>query len=263
MKTYKITMLAIVSAFLFALHPMARAPVWAQTPKPPKAIAPPPAAPSNLGWSTGSRGIVLSWRSNSTGDTRFDIERSTSTSVSRPPGPWSRVGQVFNRTDYEDTGVNAYNRTWYRYRVRAFDTSSSCDPSSPAFDPRRVCHSPYSNEISVTWDEAPAAPTNLTATAVSSRQIDLHWTDNSNNESAFIVSRALSNEPPPPSGRGPFDSEWSRIAQLPADTTSYSDTDVEGHGNYHHYYYRVVAKITWSGGNESTTASNTAHVLRR
>src|SRR6185436_18362932 len=35
----------------------------------------------------------------------------------------------------------------------------------------------------------PAAPTNLTATAVSSSQINLAWTDNSNNESGFKIER--------------------------------------------------------------------------
>jgi hypothetical protein len=36
----------------------------------------------------------------------------------------------------------------------------------------------------------PAAPTNLTATAASSSQINLSWTDNSNNETGFKVERS-------------------------------------------------------------------------
>jgi hypothetical protein len=37
----------------------------------------------------------------------------------------------------------------------------------------------------------PAAPTNLVATAVSSSQINLTWTDNSNNETGFKIERCI------------------------------------------------------------------------
>ncbi|HUR81365.1 MAG TPA: NF038122 family metalloprotease [Thermoanaerobaculia bacterium] len=46
----------------------------------------------------------------------------------------------------------------------------------------------------------PAAPTNLTATAISSSQIQLSWTDNSNNETGFVVEGAVGN-----SGFAPID----------------------------------------------------------
>jgi hypothetical protein len=61
----------------------------------------------------------------------------------------------------------------------------------------------------------PNAPSNLTATAVSSTQIDLQWTDNSSNEDAFVILRCQ--------GTGPC-TGFTQIAQVGANVRSYSDT---------------------------------------
>jgi hypothetical protein len=57
----------------------------------------------------------------------------------------------------------------------------------------------------------PAAPTNLVATPISSVEVDLTWSDNSNNENEFRIERALSG--------GAF----SQIGIAGADTESYDD----------------------------------------
>jgi len=65
---------------------------------------------------------------------------------------------------------------------RRRDEGPTATPSSPRsgrwWAPRRHPRRP------------PAAPTNLTATAVSSRQINLAWTDNATDETGFQVERA-------------------------------------------------------------------------
>ena len=58
---------------------------------------------------------------------------------------------------------------------------------------------------------SPAAPSNLGALAVSSSQIDLSWTDNSNNEERFRIDRKT------------IGSMFEQIAAVGADETSYSD----------------------------------------
>ena len=74
---------------------------------------------------------------------------------------------------------------------------------------------------------APVAPTNLTALGVSTSQINLTWTANSNDAAGFIVERA-------PSAAGP----WTQIAIISADITSCASL---GLSPATVYYYRVGA----------------------
>ena len=76
----------------------------------------------------------------------------------------------------------------------------------------------------------PAAPSSLTATVISASQVNLHWQDNSSNETGFIVERKL--------GAG---GTYGEIATLGANTTSWSDSTVTT-GNT--YYYRLKAYLT-------------------
>jgi len=69
-----------------------------------------------------------------------------------------------------------------------------------------------------------ATPTDLTAEAVSSSEIDLTWTDNSMNETAYSIERRT--------GSGSF----AQIDTVSPDTETYSDTGLEDGTTY---YYRV------------------------
>jgi hypothetical protein len=70
-------------------------------------------------------------------------------------------------------------------------------------------------------------PSGLTASAASSSQIDLAWTDESTNESGFLLERS-------PDGSG----SWSQIADLAAGSENYSDSGLSAGTTY---YYRVCA----------------------
>ena len=87
----------------------------------------------------------------------------------------------------------------------------------------------------------PVAPSGLTATAVSASQINLGWTDNSSDESNFIVSRSTT-------AGGPY----TDIATLAANTTSYNNTGLAASTTY----YYVVRAVN-SGG--SSALSNEAN----
>jgi Domain of Unknown Function (DUF1080)/Fibronectin type III domain len=71
-----------------------------------------------------------------------------------------------------------------------------------------------------------AAPTDLTAKAMSGKEIDLTWTDNSAVEDGFKIERSMDNL------------NWKTLAIVPVNTTSYSDTRLALKSPY---YYRISA----------------------
>ena len=85
----------------------------------------------------------------------------------------------------------------------------------------------------------PAAPNNLVATAVSENQVNLVWTDNSNNEDGFDIEHSTDN------------SNFTRIATVGTDANTYSHTGLTPNTRY---YHRVRA---FNAGGESAY-SNTA-----
>ena len=94
----------------------------------------------------------------------------------------------------------------------------------------------------------PAAASNAAAAAVSSSQVNVTWTDNSNNESGFIVRRATS-----PSG--PFTQTGSTVA---ANVTTFTDTGLSPDTTY---YYQVFAENANGDANASNVASVTTFPL--
>lgn len=96
----------------------------------------------------------------------------------------------------------------------------------------------------------PAAPSNLSASAASSSQINLSWTDNAANETGFKIERKT--------GAG---GTYAQIAAVGANVTAYSNTGLTASTQY---YYRVCANnSTGNSGysNEANaTTSGTANV---
>ncbi|MFY0689271.1 MAG: fibronectin type III domain-containing protein [Cyclobacteriaceae bacterium] len=72
----------------------------------------------------------------------------------------------------------------------------------------------------------PTPPTNLASSITSSSQIDLSWTDNSENETGFTIERKLGSE------------SYTVITTTEANKNSYSDNNLEEFTNYS---YRIFA----------------------
>jgi GH18 family chitinase len=184
-----------------------------------------PTAPSNLTASaTSTSQINLSWSDNSNNETLFRIDRSTDGSN------WSSLTTVSgNVTTYSNTGLSA--STTYHYRVRAENAGGN---------------SAYSNTANATTQgtgTTPAAPSNLSATASSTSQINLSWSDNSSNETSFRVERSADGS-----------SSWTSIATVGANVTTYSNTGLSASTTYH---YRVRAENASGNSAYSNTANAT------
>lgn len=128
---------------------------------------PPPAAPTNaqVAHATSST-ISLVWQDNSDDEEKFVISRSPYNLTGFEP-----IGEVGpNITTFEDTNLEANKRYYYRIQAQA-----------------GVGLSDYTTFEGRTLDPSVIAPTNLTATPVSSAHVRLDWQDNSGDETSFRV----------------------------------------------------------------------------
>jgi uncharacterized protein (TIGR03437 family) len=130
-------------------------------------LAPPlPPAPTLQATATSSSQVHLSWSTTATGIVLFSVERRTAT------GGYSQISQpTATSTSFDDSSLTGSTTYFYRMRVQ----------TGAGF-------SPYSNEVTVTTLQSlPAAPTNLQATATSSIQVNLTWTNNAPDATAIRV----------------------------------------------------------------------------
>lgn len=94
---------------------------------------------------------------------------------------------------------------------------------------------------SVDQSSPPEVPLNLTATAVSSNQINLSYTDNSDNETSFYIQRSVNGL------------SWSKVAITAANVVSYSNTGLTASTEY---FYRLRACNSAGCSGVSETASD-------
>jgi hypothetical protein len=186
-----------------------------------------PLAPSGLTiTSVTSASVILAWTDNANNETGFKIQRKkgatgTYTEIATPGA---------NATNYTDNDTALLDGTKYYYKVCANNSAGD---------------SPFSNEVNgITTLKSPSA---LTATAVSSSQINLTWTDNSASESGYKIEQSPVD-----------DLHFTEIAIVGPNVTVYSAT---GLSEATKYYYRVraynaIATSAYCSEKNATTFSN-------
>jgi hypothetical protein len=175
--------------------------------------------------------INLSW-TNVANESNYELQRS-------PNGTsgWTTINSpAANVTSFNNTGLTA--STAYYYRIRAIG------------DGVTYLNSPYSSTQNGTTSApglTPLSTPTLTATVISSTQIDLSWT-NVANESSYRLEWS-------PNGT----SGWTQIGgTIAANTTTYSHTGLTASTAY---YYRVKAVgdgVTYSDSGYGTDNDTTS-----
>jgi rhamnogalacturonan endolyase len=96
--------------------------------------------------------------------------------------------------------------------------------------------------LAIVPSSVPVAPSELTATAISPSQILLLWTDNSTNETAFVIERSNNN------------TDFATTASVSAGVTRFLDSGLAASTTY---YYRVRGTNMIGASGDSSTANAT------
>jgi cellulose 1,4-beta-cellobiosidase len=164
----------------------------------------------------GTATATVRWTA-ATGATSYQVKRATSTA-----GPWTVVASGLTSTTYSQS-VTANNNNVYYYRVDSVGGSGTSADSAAA-----------------TVSTISPAPANLAATAPSSSQVSLTWTDRSADEQGFKVEYWNG-------------ASWVQLGAVGAGVTGVSITGTATHSTY---YFRVRAY----NGTANTAYSNSVSV---
>ena len=197
--------------------------------------------------------LRLQWENNSSDATDFEIERCVGATCTN----FTVLAKVSaHTTSFTDAKLKP--NTVYRYRLHvsgkdqtasAYSNITGAMTPAPADPPPAGSPIPPSTNISTPSGRPapsgrkPVAPTNLTATAVSSSQINLTWTRSSDNAASLNLERSLS-------AKGP----WKEVVSVPANSTSSANASLKGSTTY---YFRLVASDSKANFAYSNIASAT------
>jgi fibronectin type 3 domain-containing protein len=191
--------------------------------------ATPPTAPANLtATASGGTQINLTWSAStsSIGIANYPVERCQGAGCTN----FVQIATP-TTTSYSDTGLTS--AVTYSYRVRAADTNGVL--------------SAYSNTASGTTADIipPTAPSNLTAAAVSSSQVNLSWTASTDNVgvTGYRLERC----------QGAGCTTFAQIA--PPTATTYSNTGLTAGTSYSYRVRATDAAGNLSGYSNVATAT--------
>lgn len=175
--------------------------------------------------------IRITWQDNADNEDGYVLERCIGAGCAS--GFQNLAFLAPNATTFEDEddlGFGAVTTgAYYGYRVRAFNGAGQSRPT----------------DVINVRTFAPDQPTEALATVLSSTNIRVTWTDQSDNEVTFRVERCAGSD---------SCVDFAPVASLPENTVEFSDTDVVVNQTYR---YRIVAvnPVGDSPASDITTAN--------
>jgi len=172
--------------------------------------------PTGLSFIPSTNQIIVNWTNHATGADQYTIEhKSGSDSYS--------IAATLNADIHSFTDAGLIDGTAYTYMVKAINYL----PNPPGADAIRTESLP----LEATTATLIKSPTGLTATAVSSFQVTLAWTETSQTEEGFAIERSS-------------DGNFAQIAVVGPNVVTYSDSGLSPATKY---TYRVRAFNTAAG----------------
>jgi FtsP/CotA-like multicopper oxidase with cupredoxin domain len=157
----------------------------------------------------------------------FGIERVQGSAGETQPAAnavFAEVGRALaNATTFTDNTMVSGNLYWYRVVAHnAVGTGAASTPASTTAS-----------------GSVPTAPANLVATTASPTVVNLSWTDNSNNESGFLIQRCPANSAGTCTGAFVSLPNAATTTTTAANVTTYSDATVAPNS---FYIYQIFAR---------------------
>jgi ELWxxDGT repeat protein len=184
-----------------------------------------PAAPTNLVAAADNANLLinLTWKDNAFNESGYRVERRASNEVNFTAVATLAAGSTAWSDNAATSGAD------YVYRVVA--TNAAGDSLA-------------SNEATGRIIVAPATPTNVTASALSSRSIRVSWSESSQDVTGFVLERSRQG--------GAF----TEIATLPATASSYDDSALDPGTTYTYHVraYNTTGSSPFSADASATTA---------
>jgi hypothetical protein len=153
-------------------------------------------------------------------------------------GTGSQTGTSGRWGDYSDMTIDPVDDCTFWYTTEYYATTTSFSwrtrigsfkyPGCGGSPTPTPTPTPPTPTPTPTPPPTPNAPSNLTATAVSTSQINLAWTDNSGNETGFLIERCTGNNC----------TNFVQIASVGANVTTFPNTGLSSNTFYR---YRVLA----------------------
>jgi hypothetical protein len=168
--------------------------------------------------------IKITWRDNSIGEFSFYLGKKHSN------GDWDEEYKILPSNSYEFIDFNPflYDTTYYKI-------SAACDLTIS------------DNSVGYIILLLPS-PSNLSGFVISDC-IQLNWTDNSKNETGFVIERKIS------------DANYSVIASVPENSVTYYDEEIEKHEVYHYRVYAYLDDFNSIPSNEVTLVDNRGGII--